>query len=144
MDRVVKLDAVELRRNRQQRRVDRRRAGRVRQDVLDLAAYCLGRVRKFVRDHRAVRHVFEHTRNRAVDITNTECRVRHDLALDAQHEFPHVRELRVRVDRIGADALDQKVVRDWCGARRLGHDAVRNRPLQVRVEIVRTARAVVS
>ena len=57
--------------------------------------------------HRAVRDVLEHARNPTIDVTHANRGKRHDLAFDAEDEFPHVRKLRVRVNRVGAGSRDR-------------------------------------
>ena len=73
-----------------------------------------------------------------IDVANAKRGVRHDFAIDAEHDFVRVDELRVRIDRVGADASQDEVARHAAAATSLGHGA-----RQVRIEVVAAGETVV-
>ena len=105
------------------RRVDRRGARRVRQDVRHVAADIRGLRRNKGSDRGTVGHVFEHAPDIAVDVADAEARVRHDFTLDTEDVLVDVGHLRVGIDRVArGGAVGDEVCRR--SRRRTGHDAV--------------------
>ena len=117
--------------------VNRNRRLRVGEDVLDAAAD-IGRLRKLVRHHRAIRDVLEHLRHVAEHVPHAERGVGGDFAVDAEEDLIGVGQLRLRVDGVRADTGEDEMTRHAGG-----RHAFWNKLRESSIEVVTTGESIV-